>query len=211
MISHRLFAERKKADAARRKKRLPHLPSLGSDWGLVTGNFTQTEQAPGEGPRQRRRMDVPRSGTLLRSGKHAICSRRSTVYSTFPVSHSAEFCLFEAAHPLPFGHPLLQGGTRFTFISKLCGASDFYAPHHHFSFLIQRAACPKNQLTHDFPSTSSITRLSSFISIGFATWAFMPSAMAFALSSAKALAVMAMMGIFESLGSSRWRMRVVAL
>ena len=81
-------------------------------------------------------MDVPRSGTLLRSGKHAICSRRSTIYSTLPVSHSAEFCLFEAVHPLPFGHPLLQGGTRFTFISKLCGASDFYAPHHHFSFLI---------------------------------------------------------------------------
>ena len=81
----------------------------------------------------------------------------------------------------------------------------------HFSFLIQRAACPKNQLTHDFPRTSSITRLSSFISIGFATWAFMPSARAFALSSAKALAVMAMMGIFESCGSSRRRMMVVAL
>ena len=182
----------------------------------MTGSFTQTEQAPGEGPRQRRRMDVPRSGTLLRSGKHAICSRRSTVYSTFPVSHSAEFCLFEAVHPLPFGHPLLQGGTRFTFISKLCGASIRLcaAPPFrisHFSFLIQRAACPKNQLTHDFPRTFSITRLSSFISIGFATWAFMPSAMAFALSSAKALAVMAMMGIFESSGSSRRRMMVVAL
>ena len=53
---------------------------------------------------------MPRSGTLLRSGKHAICSRRSTVYSTFSVSHSAEFCLFEAVYPLPFGHPLLQGG-----------------------------------------------------------------------------------------------------
>ena len=24
--------------------------------------------------------------------------------------HSAEFCLFEAVYPLPFGHPLLQGG-----------------------------------------------------------------------------------------------------
>ena len=158
-------------------------------------------------------MDVPRSGTLLRSGKHAICSRRSTVYSTFPGSHSAEFCLFEAVHPLPFGHPLLQGGTRFTFISKLCGASDFYAPHHHFSFLIShsKSSTPQKPLTHCFPSTSSITRLSSFISIGFATWAFMPSAMAFALSSAKALAVMAMMGIFESSGSSSRRMMVVAL
>ena len=55
-------------------------------------------------------MDVPRSGTLLRSGKHAIYFRRSTVYFTFSASHSAEFCLFEAVYPLPFGHPLLQGG-----------------------------------------------------------------------------------------------------
>ena len=77
-------------------------------------------------------MDVPRSGTLLRSGKHAIYFRRSTVYSTFSVSHSAEFCLFEAVYPLPFGHPLLQGGTRFTLISNLRGAFDFYAPHHPF-------------------------------------------------------------------------------
>ena len=181
----------------------------------MTGSFTQTEQAPGEGPRQRRRMDVPRSGTLLRSGKHAICSRRSTVYSTFPVSHSAEFCLFEAVHPLPFGHPLLQGGGN-AFYVYFKTLRRFYTfmrrtTISHFSFLIQRAACPKNQLTHDFLSTSSITRLSTFISIGFATWAFMPSAMAFALSSAKALAVMAMMGIFESCGSSRRRMMVVAL
>ena len=70
-------------------------------------------------------MDVPRSGTLLHSGKHAICFRRSTVYSTFSVSHSAEFCLFEAVYPLPFGHPLLQGGTRFALISILRGASIF--------------------------------------------------------------------------------------
>ena len=118
--------------------------------------------------------------------------------------------------PCPSGPPFFKGGTRFTFISKLCGASIRLcaAPPFrisHFSFLIQRAACPKNQLTHDFLSTFSITRLSTFISIGFATWAFMPSAMAFALSSAKALAVMAMMGIFESSGSSRRRMMVVAL
>ena len=118
--------------------------------------------------------------------------------------------------PCPSGTPFFKGGTRFTFISKLCGASIRLcaAPPFrisHFSFLIQRAACPKNQLTHDFPSTSSITRLSALISKGFATWAFMPSAMAFALSSAKALAVMAMMGIFESSGSSRRRMMVVAL
>ena len=39
--------------------------------------------------------------------------------------HSAEFCLFEAVYPLPFGHPLLQGGTLFTLISILRGASDF--------------------------------------------------------------------------------------
>ena len=56
-------------------------------------------------------MDVPRSGTLLCSGKHAIYFRRSTVYSTFSVSHSAEFCLFEAVYPLPFGHPpFFKGG-----------------------------------------------------------------------------------------------------
>ena len=83
----------------------------------------------------------------------------------------------------------------------------------HFSFLISnsKSSMPQKPLTHCFPSTSAITRLSSFISIGFATWAFMPSARAFALSSAKALAVMAMMGIFESCGSSRRRMMVVAL
>ena len=161
-------------------------------------------------------MDVPRSGTLLRSGKHAICSRRSTVYSTFPVSHSAEFCLFEAVHPLPFGHPLLQGGNAFYVYFKTLRR--FYTfmrrtTISHFSFLISnsKSSTPQKPLTHCFPSTSSITRLSSFISIGFATWAFMPSAMAFALSSAKALAVMAMMGIFESSGSSRRRMMVVAL
>ena len=57
-------------------------------------------------------MDVPRSGTLLHSDNQAVCSRRSTVYSTFSVSHSAKFCLFEAVYPLPFGHPLLQGGVR---------------------------------------------------------------------------------------------------
>ena len=62
---------------------------------------------------------------LMRSGKHAIYSRRSIVYSTFSVSHSAEFCLFEAVYPLPFGHPLLQGGTRFKLISILRGASLF--------------------------------------------------------------------------------------
>ena len=160
-------------------------------------------------------MDVPRSGTLLRSGKHAICSRRSTVYSTFPGSHSAEFCLFEAVYPLPFGHPLLQGGTRFTLISILRALLIFmrHTTISHFAFLIShsKSSMPPKPLTHCFPSTSSITRLSSFISIGFATWAFMPSAMAFALSSAKALAVMAMMGIFESSGSSRRRMMVVAL
>ena len=72
---------------------------------------------------------------LMRSGKHAIYSRRSIVYSTFSVSHSAEFCLFEAVYPLPFGHPLLQGGTRFTLISILRGASIFYAPYQHSSLL----------------------------------------------------------------------------
>ncbi len=31
------------------------------------------------------------------------------VYSTVLVSHSAEFCLFEAVYPLPFGHPFSKG------------------------------------------------------------------------------------------------------
>ena len=35
-----------------------------------------------------------------------------------------------------FGRPLLQGGTRLKLFSILRGASDFYAPHHHFAFLI---------------------------------------------------------------------------
>ena len=85
-------------------------------------------------------MDVPRSGTLLRSGKHAICSRRSTVYSTFPVSHSAEFCLFEAVHPLPFGHPLLQRGDAFgVYFNTLRRFYTFMrrTTISHFSFLIQ--------------------------------------------------------------------------
>ena len=70
-------------------------------------------------------MDVPRSGTLLHSGKHAICFRRSTVYSTFSVFHSAEFYLFEAVYPLPFGHPLLQGGTHFTLTQNQLSKSLF--------------------------------------------------------------------------------------
>ena len=88
-------------------------------------------------------MDVPRSGILLRGGKHAICSRRSTVYSTFPVSHSAEFYLFEAVHPLPFGHPpLLQGGNAFYVYFKTLRR--FYTfmrrtTISHFSFLISNS------------------------------------------------------------------------
>ncbi len=120
--------------------------------------------------------------------------------------------------PCPSGTPFFKGGRVLRLFQNSAALLYVYAPHHHFAFrishfafLIQRAACPKKQLTHCFPSTSSITRLSTFISIGFATWAFMPSARAFALSSAKALAVMAMMGIFESCGSSRRRMMVVAL
>ena len=116
--------------------------------------------------------------------------------------------------PCPSGTPFFKGGGRVLRLFQNSAALLIFMRRttiSHFSFLIQRAACPKNQLTHDFPSTSSITRLSSFISIGFATWAFMPSARAFALSSAKALAVMAMMGIFESCGSSSRRMMVVAL
>ena len=98
---------------------------------------------------------------LMRSGKHAIYSRRSIVYSTFSVSHSAEFCLFEAVYPLPFGHPLLQGETRFTLISILRGASIFYAPHQHSSLLTRNwraelsspiKGCPAHGLTPNPPT-----------------------------------------------------------
>ena len=118
--------------------------------------------------------------------------------------------------PCPSGTPFFKGGNAFYVYFKTLRR--FYTfmrrtTISHFSFLISnsKSSMPPKPLTHCFPSTSAITRLSALISKGFATWAFMPSAMAFALSSAKALAVMAMMGIFESLGSSRWRMMVVAL
>ncbi len=39
------------------------------------------EQPLGEGARRRRRMDVPRRGTLLRSGKYGNCAKRDFVSS----------------------------------------------------------------------------------------------------------------------------------
>ncbi len=67
---------------------------------------------------------------LMRSGKHAIYSRRSIVYSTFSVSHSAEFCLFEAVYPLPFGHPPFFKGERVLRLFQYSAALlYFYAPH----------------------------------------------------------------------------------
>ena len=119
--------------------------------------------------------------------------------------------------PCPSGTPFFKGGgERVLRLFQNSAALLIFMRRttiSHFSFLIShsKSSMPPKPLTHCFPSTSAITRLSALISKGFATWAFMPSAMAFALSSAKALAVMAMMGIFESLGSSRWRMMVVAL
>ena len=55
--------------------------------------------------------------------------------------------------PCPSGTPFFKGGTRFTFISKLCGASDFYAPHHHFSFLIShsKSSMPQKPIDSRFP------------------------------------------------------------
>ena len=44
-------------------------------------NYMQYEQPLGEGARQRRRMDVPRRGTLLRSGQYANCAKRYSVSS----------------------------------------------------------------------------------------------------------------------------------
>ena len=42
---------------------------------------TPTEQPLGEGARRRRRMDVPRRGTLLRSGQYDNCAKRHSVSS----------------------------------------------------------------------------------------------------------------------------------
>ena len=42
---------------------------------------TPTEQPLGEGARRRRRIDVPRRGTLLRSGQYANCAKRYSVSS----------------------------------------------------------------------------------------------------------------------------------
>ena len=40
------------------------------------------EQPLGEGARRRRRIDVPRRGTLLRSGQYDNCAKRYSVSST---------------------------------------------------------------------------------------------------------------------------------
>ena len=40
------------------------------------------EQPLGEGPRRRRRMDVPRRGTFLRSDQYANCAKRHSVSSS---------------------------------------------------------------------------------------------------------------------------------
>ena len=69
-----------------------------------------------------------------------------------------------------------------------------------------RARCP-------FPSyfsASSSTFSRCGISSGFAMWPFMPAFKAFCLSSSKALAVMAKMGMPALRGSGRARMRRVA-
>ena len=43
--------------------------------------YMQYEQPLGEGARRRRRMDVPRRGTLLRSGQYDNCAKRDFVSS----------------------------------------------------------------------------------------------------------------------------------
>ena len=44
--------------------------------------YMQYEQPLGEGARRRRRIDVPRRGTLLRSGQYGNCAKRYSMSST---------------------------------------------------------------------------------------------------------------------------------
>ena len=74
---------------------------------------------------------MPRRGTALRNGQHPICANVFICYLMRCSYHSAEFCLFEAVYPLPFGHLLLQGGTRLTLFSKLPRRFIIYATHLH--------------------------------------------------------------------------------
>ncbi len=46
------------------------------------GITCHTSSPLGEGARRRRRMDVPRRGTLLRSGQYANCAKRCSVSSS---------------------------------------------------------------------------------------------------------------------------------
>ncbi len=53
--------------------------------------YMQYEQPLGEGARRRRRIDVPRRGTLLRSGQYANCAKRYSVSSS--EANSRDLCL----------------------------------------------------------------------------------------------------------------------
>ena len=53
--------------------------------------YMQYEQPLGEGARRRRRMDVPRRGTLLRNGQYDNCAKRYSVSSS--EANSRDLCL----------------------------------------------------------------------------------------------------------------------
>ena len=71
------------------------------------------------------------------------------------------------------------------------------------SFLYTAPLCPHQRY---FRRVGTRT----FILIGFATWSFIPTSSAICLSSEKALAVIAMMGIFAFWGSSSLRIFLAA-
>ena len=80
---------------------------------------------------------------------------------------------------------------------------------HFWRFYYYRVACMVTFQARLFRISSS-TSISCSTSIGFATCAFIPHSSAFFLSSSKALAVMATMGIDARAGSSSARIAFVA-
>ena len=136
------------------------------------------EQALEEGPRQRRRIECPGGAqfTVAVSRAHAPAVFRTISYDPLTVPwHSAS-----SRQSIPaFGRPLLQGGTRLARSSILRGASDFYAPHHHFAFLISNFSFEQSVRTphganHHSPfcnaaSNSALVRTLNFVRNSF-TW-----------------------------------------
>ena len=89
---------------------------------MRTARFFSSEQALGEGPRQRRRIEC------LEEAQSIVAGFTSSVSDLLPVIPYVRFTILQSSAPsgqsIPaFGRPLLQGGTRFKLISILRGAS----------------------------------------------------------------------------------------